>query len=89
MRKQFFKASKGRSPGPHPYTLDDMKKVSWCHSKSIFVAVIPSWEQSAGDWKVEIKMNGVTHLDPKVYSGYDAQTKMYEYYKYYYDKHNK
>ena len=28
-----------------------------------------------------------TDLDPKTYSGYDAQTKMYEYYKYYYDKH--
>ena len=31
-------------------------------------------------------LNEKPNLDPKIYSGYDAQTKMYEYYKYYYDK---
>ena len=88
MKKQYFKASKGRNPGTHPYTIDDMKKAGWCHRKKIFVAVIPDWEQGMSDWRVEITMNGVTHLDPKTYNGYNAQTKMYEYYKYYYDKSN-
>ena len=83
---KFFKASKGRSAGKHPYTADDMKRAGWCHGKNIFIAVIPDWEQSINDWKVEITMNRAIHLDPKTYSGYDAQTKMYEYYKYYYDK---
>ena len=83
---KYFKKQKGRTAGSHPYTANDMKRVGWCHSKDIFVAVTPSWEESMDDWKVEIRINGRTHLDPKTYNGYAAQTKMYEYYKYYYDK---
>ena len=83
---KYFKKQKGRTAGSHPYTANDMKRVGWCHGKDIFVAVTPSWEESMDDWKVEIRINGRIHLDPKTYSGYDAQTKMYEYYKYYYDK---
>ena len=83
---KYFKKQKGRRAGKHPYTKEDMERVEWCMQKNIFVAVTPSWEESMDDWKVEIRINGRTHLDPKTYSGYDAQTKMYEYYKYYYDK---
>ena len=83
---KYFKKQKGRTAGSHPYTANDMKRVGWCHNKGIFVAVTPSWKESMDDWKVEIRINGRTHLDPKTYNGYDAQTKMYEYYKYYYDK---
>ena len=86
MRKKYFKAAKGRSAGPCPYTADNMKQAGWCHTKDIFVAVTPSWKESVDGWRVEIRINGRIHLDPKTYSGYDAQTKMYEYYKYYYDK---
>ena len=81
-----FRKQKGRSAGAHPYTNNDMKRVGWCHTKDIFVAVTPKWDGGLGDWNVEIRINGRTHLDPKTYNGYNAQTKMYEYYKYYYDK---
>ena len=83
---KYFKKQKGRTAGSHPYTANDMKRAGWCHDKDIFVAVTPSWKESMDDWKVEIRINGRIHLDPKTYNGYDAQTKMYEYYKYYYDK---
>ena len=83
---KYFKKQKGRRAGSHQYTAGDMKRVSWCHDNNIFIAVTPSWEESMGDWKVEIRINDRIHLDPKTYNGYDAQTKMYEYYKYYYDK---
>ena len=79
---------KGRNAGQHPYTQKDMKRVEWCINKGIHVAVMPDWKGSPDIWKVEIKINGKKHVDPKVYNGYDAQTKMYEYYKYYYDKSN-
>ena len=82
----YFKKQKGRSAGQHSYTKEDMKRVGWCMNKNIHVAVIPNWKGSLDEWKVEITINGKPNLDPKVYSGYDAQTKMYEYYKYYYDK---
>ena len=86
MGVRYFKREKGRSAGEHPYTPEDLKRVNWCVEKGIRVAVVPKWDGPPGDWQVEISINGRTHADPKVYSGYDAQTKMYEYYKYYYDK---
>ena len=81
----FKKATKGRSPGNHPYTPEDMKRVGWCMNKNIKIAVIPS----GTEWQVELNINNKVHLDPKVYQGQEATEKMYEYYKYYYDKHNK
>ena len=86
MKKRYFKAVKGRSAGVHPYTPEDLKRVNWCVEKGIRVAVVPKQDGPPSDWKVEISIDGRTHADPETYNGYDAQTKMYEYYKYYYDK---
>ena len=80
------KKSKGRSPGQHPYTNEDMKRVGWCLKRGISVVVSPNWKGGVDEWRVEIRINGKTHADPSVYNGYDALEKMYEYYKYYYDR---
>ena len=79
----YKKASKGLSPGYYPYTPDDMKRVGWCIKKNIKIAIIPS----GAEWSIEISLDGKIHLDPEKYAGYDALGKMYEYYKYYYDKY--
>ena len=89
MGVKYFKKQKGRIAGTHPYTDNDMKRVSWCINKGIRIAVTPDWDHGTSDWKVEIRINNRVHLDPKIYNGYDAQTKMYEYYKYYYDKNQR
>ena len=81
----YKKAAKGKSPGSHPYTNEDMKRVNWCMNKGIKIAVIPN----GMEWQVEISINGNVHLNPEVYKANEAHEKMYEYYKYYYDKHNK
>ena len=74
----------------YPYTKDDMKRVSWCLNNNIEIAVTPNKEDSSDKWKVEIRMNkGEWNKDPGVYEHDEAMEKMYEYYKYYYDKHNK
>ena len=78
------KAKGGKSPGYHNYTNDDMKRVNWCMNKGIKVAVIPKGTK----WQVEINLNKKIHLDSKIYEAKEATEKMYEYYKYYYDKHN-
>ena len=81
----FFKRlSKGKSPGSHPYTNKDMKRVNWCLNKEIKIAVIPN----GMDWQVELNINDKIHLNPKKYEAKEAYEKMYKYYKYYYDKHN-
>ena len=81
-----WQKSKGsKSPGYHSYTNEDMKRVNWCMRNEIKIAVIPSGTK----WQVEINLNKKIHLDSKVYEAKEATEKMYEYYKYYYDKHNK
>ena len=82
----YFKKSKaGKSPGMRFYTHEEIKMVGWCMNKRIKVAVIPSGTK----WQVEINLNKTIHLDSKIYEAKEATEKMYEYYKYYYDKHNK
>ena len=64
-----------------------MKRVQWCFYKNIQVSVSP---RNANDYKVEIRLNnGNWNKDPCIYDHEEAMEKMYEYYKYYYDKHNK
>ena len=75
----------GKSPGQHNYTREDMKRVNWCLRNGIKVAVIPNGTK----WQVEVNLNKTIHLDSKIYEAKQAYEKMYEYYKYYYDKHNK
>jgi len=75
----------GKSPGYHTYTDLDIKRVSWCMNNGIKIAVIPSGTK----WQIELSLNKKIHLDSDVYEASEAYKKMYEYYKYYYDKHNK
>jgi len=81
----WMKRSTGKSPGYHVYTNEDMKRVQWCLDKKIKIAVIPSGSK----WQVELNINDKIHLDPETRQADEAYKKMYEYYKYYYDKHNK
>ena len=84
-----FKYAKntGRSPGAHPYSPQDMKHVVWCMKKGIKIAVIPHWEGASNEWRVELNIKKKIHLDPVIYMANEAHVKMYEYYKYYYDKY--
>ena len=81
----WVKKTTGRSPGYHPHTREDLKRVGWCLDKNIKIAVVPN----GTDWQVEININKSNHLDSNIYKADEAYKKMYEYYKYYYDKHNK
>ena len=81
------KTNKKKKPNLYfSYTDQDMKHVGWCLNKNIEVAASPD----NSNWKVEIRMNkGKWNKDPGVYEHEEAMKKMYEYYKYYYDKYNK
>ena len=80
-----MKKSAGKSPGFHNYTNEDMKRVQWCLDRKIKIAVIPN----GTEWQVEITIDKSVNLDSNLYRAKEAYKKMYEYYKYYYDKHNK
>jgi len=81
----WMKKATGKSPGYHRYTNKDIKRVSWCMDNGIKIAIIPSRTK----WQVELSINKNIHLDSNIYEADEAYKKMYEYYKYYYDKHNK
>ena len=71
----------------YPYTKEDIKRVDWCLSRNIAIAVVPL---SSSTWKVEIRLNkGEWKRDPNEYEYEEAMKKMYEYYKYYYDKNKR
>jgi len=85
-RGNSFKKKKKTANLYYPYTIENIKHVGWCLNKNIQVAVSPG----ETNWKVEIRLNGGNwNRDPGVYDHEDAMEKMYNYYKYYYDKHNK
>ena len=84
-----YNRTPGRRAGPHPYTPENMKHVGWCIKKGIKIAIIPNWEGSTDEWKIELNINKKIHLDPAIYKADEAHIKMYEYYKYYYEKYKK
>ena len=77
----------GRTPGFLTYTKQDMKHIGFCLKKGIKIAVIPNWEGSTDEWRVELNINKKIHLDPNIYKDKEALAKMYEYAKYYYEKY--
>lgn len=77
--------SAGQSMIPQGYS----KMIQWCLDNSIAIAITPNWDMSDGNWKIEIRINNKVHVDPANYTVANVHDKMYEYYKYYYDKYNK
>ena len=72
-----FKYTKntGRSPGYHPYTNQDIKRVVWCTKKEIKIAVVPNWEGSDDEWRIELNIKKKIHLDPAIYKVDEAHIK--------------
>ena len=87
-KKKRKKKSLGRSPESIPYTDDNMRHIAWCMNNSIIVGFSPIWD-SEDDWTIDIKINNKSSVDPNTYTGEEVMAKVYEYYKYYYDKYEK
>ena len=78
----------GRAPESIPYTDDNMKHVAWCMNNNIVVGFSPIWD-TEDQWQIDIQINAAVSVDPNTYSGDKVMAKVYEYYKYYYDKYEK
>ena len=83
-----WKKSPSKRPPRKLWSKDEMKVIGWCLQNKIGVSISPDWKDEYTRWQIEININGKVHTDPKRYNG-NVLEKMYEYYKYYYDKHNK
>ena len=86
-KKKRKKKSLGRSPEAIPYSDDNMKHVAWCMNNNIVVGFSPLWD-TEDQWQIDIQINATVSVDPNTYSGDEVMAKVYEYYKYYYDKYN-
>ena len=78
-----------KSPSKYNWSKDQMKIIGWCLNKKIGVGISPDWKEDLNRWQIEINVNGRVHVDPNRYENDTVYEKVNEYYKYYYDKHNK
>jgi hypothetical protein len=83
-----WKKSPSKRPPVKMWSAEEMKVIGWCLQNKIGVGISPDWNDDLQRWQIEININGKVHTDPNRYNG-NVLDKMYEYYKYYYDKHNK
>ena len=79
----------GKKATARTWTPEEMKAVNWCLSNNIFISCIPNWKEKGINWFIDIKINKNVHRDPNTYEDEEVFNKIYEYYKYYYDKHKK
>ena len=82
-----FKRSVGRFPVPRFWSPEDMKIVGWCLSNNISISCTVDWKNNIDKWFIDIKINNKIYRDPNTYKDETVSNKIYEYYKYYYDKH--
>ena len=86
--KRWNKAPSKNTP-KKSWSESEMKIIGWCLNNNIKVGISPDWKGGLNNWHVEIRVNNNSHIDPNVYDDEAVYNKVNEYYKYYYDKHNK
>ena len=84
-----WQKSPSKKPPEKVWTNEEMKIIGWCLNKNIKVAITPDWKEDINKWLIEININNKIHKDPNSYNSQTVYNKVNEYYKYYYDKHNK
>ena len=84
-----WKKSPSIKPPIKVWDKHEMKVIGWCLSKNINIGISPDWKHELNKWQIDISINGNIHTDPNRYDDEVVLNKLYEYYKYYYDKHNK
>ena len=78
---QKFKKSVGKKPKSKSWLTSEMKVIGWCLENNISISCMHDWKNNGDGWVIDIKIN--KNEDETVLN------KIYEYYKYYYDKHRK
>ena len=80
--------AKSYRPGLYFYTYEEWKYAAWCINNKILISMRYA---KPNNFFIDVSIKGKINRDPKerYYRGKEAQQKIYEYYKYYYDKYNK
>ena len=85
----FKRWARAKSKNAPVRTWDDseMKIIGWCLNKKIEISIMPDWKDQLNNWKIDIKINKKKFTDPNRYEDDKVLDKVYEYYKYYYEKY--
>jgi len=65
-------------------TTEEMVAYRWCINNGIYISPFANGE---GAWYIEIKLNNKVSRSPQAYGGVTIWIKLYEFYKYYYNKY--
>jgi hypothetical protein len=79
--------AKSRTAPTRSWGDDEMKIIGWCLNKKIEISIMPDWKDQLNDWQIDIKINKKIFTDPNRYEDDKVLDKVYEYYKYYYEKY--
>jgi len=70
--------------GNYMPTTEEMVAYRWCVNNGIYISPFANGE---GAWYIEIKLNNKVSRSPDAYGGVTIWIKLYEFYKYYYNKY--
>jgi len=63
---------------------EETQAYRWCINNGIYISPYSNGE---GAWYIDIKLNNKTNRSPEVYGSVSIWIKLYEFYKYYYNKY--
>jgi len=70
--------------GQYQPTSQDFKHMQWCIAKNIKISPTAF---STYEWYIDIVINDKKNRSPQVYTKKDLWEQIFNYYKYYYEKH--
>ena len=70
--------------GNYMPTTEEMVAYRWCINNGIYISPFANGE---GAWYIEIKLNNKVSRSPDAYGAVTIWIKLYEFYKYYYNKY--
>ena len=82
--------TKGVQCKPPEWTEEDTLAYYWCIANGVTIG-INATTPGLGNrtWVLEINVNGQKIISPKEYGPYDLYNKLFELYRFYYNKYNK
>ena len=85
-----MRKSKGVQCKSPEWTEEDYLAYHWCVAHGVTIAMHATTPGIGNrTWELEITANGKTITSPKEYGPYDLYDKVFELYRFYYNKYNK
>ena len=71
----------------YSYDKKDFEAYRWCINNGIYIS--PYCKENFVSWYIDIEINGRVNRSPKFFNEKELWEKIFEYYKYYYEKYEK